>query len=619
MAQLNKGTTYSTGDQVTATNLNALVDNAFLLSGAVTEQPVAAALSLTDTTLVAQSTGLKKATIQQIATALAVDTTAFLKKDGSVPMDTNQQLFLGSITPTTDYQAAAKGYVDNAINTKAALYLPLTGGTITGPLVLPANPTTALQAAPKQYVDFISERVTVTKLAQRQRADTLMRQWVIANGGLIVWGRTNSGASGTYWSDDRTIQQTRPHFNVPIPDGVTVVDIASSLYYSICLLSNGWVYTTGNNAYGQLGHGDTTQRNVFTRIEYFITNSILISKIVNAGSRLDTYAISAFIATNGDLYTCGYNGHGGLGIGSTTNASTPTKVLNLTSVSQVYIGDAYVAAVAALRTNGDLYGWGYNGVGTLGLGSTTQFTSPQLITTSVTKADITTGGYSGYYNGHMIVLKTTGEVFTTGHNPYGQLGLGDTTTRNTLTKITTLPTCTDIGCTGGYWGLSYAVSTTKRLYAWGYNSYGAVGDNTTTNATSPYNVNKWAENLAQDPPFVGKTFTVYPGPSSYSYTVLSIVDSDGFVYVVGANSGMANGNTSNCLVWNRLYPTFRSTTEKAVAANIYLSDSDIALSVLTNNGSVYCVGRNSYGMCNIGLDADIPTYRYTFNRQMLYT
>jgi alpha-tubulin suppressor-like RCC1 family protein len=614
MAQINKGTVYSTGDQVTAANLNALVDNAFLLSGAITEQPAASSVNLSDSTLVAQSTGLKKVSIAQIGSALAIDTTAFLKKDGSVAMDTNQQLTLGTTVQTNDLHASSKGYVD----TKAAGYLPLTGGTLTGPLTLQANPTTALGAATKQYVDVTSERVVVTKMAQRQRADTLLRQWAVANGGLIVWARTNAGASGTYWSDDRTLQQTRPQFNVSIPAGVTVVDVASSLYYTICLLSNGWVYTTGNNAYGQLGHGDTTNRVIFTRIEYFITNNITISKIANGGSRLDTYAISAFVASNGDLYTCGYNAHGGLGINSTTNASTPTKVTNISSVSEVIISDCYVASFLALKTNGDLYGWGDNRVGALGLGTADQFTSPQLITSSVLKADITKGGYTNYYNGHMIVLKTNGEVYTTGYNGYGQLGLGNTTNRTALTKITTLPVITDIGCNGGYWGQSYAVSEGKRLYAWGYNSYGAVGDNTTTNATSPYNVNKWAGNLAQDPPFVGKTFTVFPGPSSYSYTVLCIIDSDGRVYMVGANSGMANGNTSSCLVWTEIVPTLRTTTEKPVTAKIYLSDSDIVISILTDAGNLYSVGRNNWGACNVGLDDNSPTYRYTFNRQLLY-
>lgn len=614
MSQINKGTTYSTGDQVTAANLNALVDNAFLVAGAVTDQPAATVVNLSDSTLLAQGTGLKKVSVSQIGAALAIDTSAFLKKDGSVAVDTGQQLTLGSTAQAAALHATSKGYVD----AQDALALPLAGGTLTGPLILQGNPTVALGAATKQYADTASERVPVTKLPQRQRADNLTRQWAVANGGLIVWGRTNEGASGTWWSDDRTIGQSRPHFNVAIPTGVTVVDVASSKYYTLCLLSNGWVYATGSNSYGQLGLGNTTRRDVFTRIEYFITNNITISKIVNGGSRLDTYGISAFIASNGDLYTCGYNGHGGLGIGSTTNASTPTKVTNITSVSQVIIGDTYVAAVVAIRTNGDLYGWGYNGVGTLGLGATTQFTTPQLITSSVSKVDLTTGGYSSYYNGHMMVLKTTGELFVTGFNNYGQLGLGDTTNRNTLTKITTLPTITDIGCTGGYWGLSYAVSSAKRLYAWGYNSYGAVGDNTTTNATSPYNVNKWAGNLAQDPPFVGKTFSVFPGPSSYSYTVLCIIDSDGMVYVNGANSGQVNGGTTSPLVWTGIQTTLRTTSEKAVTAQFYLNDNDITLSILTDAGNLYSIGRNIYGAANVGLDPDVPTYKYTFNRQFLY-
>jgi|SRR5215467_5028740 len=82
--------------------------------------------------------------------------------------------------------AATKHYVDvlqSTMNSTFATYLPLIGGTVTGPIVLPADPTTPLQASTKQYVDtmFGSAGLTVPDAP--------------ADG--TTYGRNNHGWSGT--------------------------------------------------------------------------------------------------------------------------------------------------------------------------------------------------------------------------------------------------------------------------------------------------------------------------------------------------------------------------------------------------------------------------------------
>jgi hypothetical protein len=57
-------------------------------------------------------------------------------------------------SPVNTGDVASKGYVDTSVaNVGAGSYLPTVGGTMTGPITLPANPAAALQAATKQYVD----------------------------------------------------------------------------------------------------------------------------------------------------------------------------------------------------------------------------------------------------------------------------------------------------------------------------------------------------------------------------------------------------------------------------------------------------------------------------------
>lgn len=111
MAQLNKGTTYSTGDQVTAANLNALVDNATVLPGIITEQIAASSLTTSDSTLLAQSGGIRKATLGQVLGL--TDLSSYLKKDGSVAMTTGQQLTLGSTTQIASLDAVSLGHLEN--------------------------------------------------------------------------------------------------------------------------------------------------------------------------------------------------------------------------------------------------------------------------------------------------------------------------------------------------------------------------------------------------------------------------------------------------------------------------------------------------------------------------
>jgi len=156
MAQIQKGTTYATGTQVTADNLNAHVDSAILLPGAITDQTAGTA-SGADLVLVSKSGVLNKVTAASLAGL--VDTTPFLRADGSIPLQTGQQLTLGTTNQLAALNATSKGYVDAV----AATRLSLTGGTLTGNLTLTTagivtlsqDPVGALEATTKQYVDAI--------------------------------------------------------------------------------------------------------------------------------------------------------------------------------------------------------------------------------------------------------------------------------------------------------------------------------------------------------------------------------------------------------------------------------------------------------------------------------
>lgn len=163
MAQIQSGTTYADGAQVTATNLNAHVNNAVLVPGAISDQIAVASCTGADSLLILQSGQLRKGTISQVQTAIAPDLTPYINKNGSVAM--TGELTLSSATPAGSLSAAPKQYVDTGLATKQASlgFTPVNKAGDTGvgslalgvgsTLTLAADPAAALQASTKQYVD----------------------------------------------------------------------------------------------------------------------------------------------------------------------------------------------------------------------------------------------------------------------------------------------------------------------------------------------------------------------------------------------------------------------------------------------------------------------------------
>lgn len=161
MAQLIKGTTYATNDQVTATNLNNLVDLGQLAPGAITDQSPAASVSGSDQLLINQGGLLKRATASQVSGTL--DTSTFIKSDGLVSMQA--PLLLSSTSAPAALNAAVSlAYVQSLAipggTAALATLVQKSGDSMTGNLnmtngsvvVLGTVGTSDLSAVNKQYV-----------------------------------------------------------------------------------------------------------------------------------------------------------------------------------------------------------------------------------------------------------------------------------------------------------------------------------------------------------------------------------------------------------------------------------------------------------------------------------
>lgn len=151
MAQIQAGITYVDGGQVNATNLNAHVNNAVLVPGAISDQTAASSATTADSVLLLQGGVLKKATLAQIQSSVVPDAANYVQKNGSVAM--TGELTLSSSTPVNALSAASKGYADTKQTALGFTPVNKAGDTMLGTLTLAADPASALQAATKQYAD----------------------------------------------------------------------------------------------------------------------------------------------------------------------------------------------------------------------------------------------------------------------------------------------------------------------------------------------------------------------------------------------------------------------------------------------------------------------------------
>src|SRR5262249_16095988 len=137
---------------------------------------------------------------------------------------------------------------------------------------------------------------------------------------------------------------------------------------------------------------------------------------------------------------------------------------------------------------------GDNGTGQLGIGSTTNQTGSfvdakktgSVPITNVASVSANGGRASTTNGGNALVVDTSGNVWTTGYNAQGQLGLSDTTQRTLFTQVTALSNITKAEIGGGRTSYAYALNAAGQLYTCGYNGQNNLyRNNTTTPVSTP--------------------------------------------------------------------------------------------------------------------------------------
>lgn len=288
-------------------------------------------------------------------------------------------------------------------------------------------------------------------------------------GNVWAWGDNGFGELG----NGTTTASLGPSAVSNLSNVVAIADGCCDDQFGLALKSDGTVWAWGANGFGELGNGTNTQN----------TTPVQANNLTGVTAIAADWDHAMAVKSDGTVWTWGYNANGQLGNGTTLNSNTPVQVTvpngnastPLSSVIAVAAGDS---ESMALKSDGTVWVWGYNGNGQLGIGTTsaTPVTSPVQVSGISGVIAIAAG------NANSLVLKSDGTVWGWGYNLDGRLGTGTTAGSTTPVQASGLSSVIAIA-TGD--GVSLALKSDGSVWAWGS---GPLGNGTTAGSTIPVQV-----------------------------------------------------------------------------------------------------------------------------------
>ena len=317
-----------------------------------------------------------------------------------------------------------------------------------------------------------------------------------------------------------------------------------------------------------------------------------------------------------NLWAWGSNEKGQLGDGTTTNKTSPTKIETGITFVQLSAGHSHSAGI---DNEGKLWTWGFNRFGELGDGTVGDKNSknvPQNIMKDKTFKKVIASDYSTlaidmndeiwywgmYYgssnsmvyipqkldfkieyslisgNSHYLFLDKQKKLWSWGSNYNGELGDGTTTQRTGPVQIMSDKQFTQVSAGGRF---SLAIDDDGKIWSWGRNSVGELGDGTTTDKTSPVQIKQ------------GTNFIQVSAGNQHSLAI----DSEGNLWTWGRNKEgqLGDGTTNNRAVPQKI---MNGTKFKRVYAREY---SSLALDI---NGNLWSWGENVGSVLGDGTTTD---------------
>ncbi|MHC4598341.1 MAG: RCC1 domain-containing protein, partial [Planctomycetota bacterium] len=287
------------------------------------------------------------------------------------------------------------------------------------------------------------------------------------DGRMKAWGSNKSGQLGGEQSDSWGNWDDEGELT-PVPvsklQGVTAISTGDNHTIAVKKDGTGWAW--GSNGHGRLGIGSTTNQFAPVRI------SGLEGLVAVAGGGFHTLALM----NDGTVWAWGVNKIGQLGDGTREDRHRPVRVSKLQGTAGISAGFGYSMAV---REDGTVWTWGSNKYSQLGEKKVTFRTAPNRVSSLTGMKSVSAGKY------HAAALKDDGTVWTWGWNKCGQLGNGSADVMGAPARISRLASVVRIAAGGFH---TIALKDDGTVWTWGINQVGQLGDGTRKERRRPIRV-----------------------------------------------------------------------------------------------------------------------------------
>ncbi len=304
----------------------------------------------------------------------------------------------------------------------------------------------------------------------------------VASSLAYCWG---SGSLGQLGNGSTTQQNAPVAVNTAgVLSGKTVTDVSAGWLHT-CAVASGNAYCWGTGSFGRLGNNATTQQNAPVAVN---TAGVLSGKTVTAVAAGNVHSCAV---ADGQAYCWGWNGNGELGNNSTTQSLVPVAVytggvLNGKTVTRISVAASSGTRHSCAVADGQAYCWGQGAYGKLGNNSTADSSVPVAVDISGVLAGKTVTDISAGMDHTCAVAG--GRVYCWGRNAtWGQLG--NNSTADSLVPVAVETSIMAGSATSVSAGTNHSCAIAKsRVYCWGLNSNGALGNNSVTYSRVPVEI-----------------------------------------------------------------------------------------------------------------------------------
>ncbi|MBF0621606.1 MAG: peptidylprolyl isomerase [Magnetococcales bacterium] len=469
----------------------------------------------------------------------------------------------------------------------------------------------------------VSTLSQVVAISASTGSSVVLRQ----DGTLWSWGQNNYGQLGLG-------HKTKTNTPAQISTLTGISKISAGGYHFIAQTNQGELYSWGGNNSGQLGNTTTTNLSepapvvnpIDTEEIFSLTTAVVpgSSIPVTTTATLSAGPHSLAVSDDGDLWGWGFNAQSQTGVTGIDEIGRPEKSTQFQNVSQVSVGgldpdegfsailkrdgtvwiqgwdafgyltasgtqdlsipvkitglptdlieiEAGAGHVMVLQSSGVVWSWGYNGNGQLGNSSRISTSTPAEVSGLSRVVEIATGSL------HSVALTSDGVVYSWGENSRGELGLGHTVIADQPTAVPSLGNITAIAAGERH---TMVKTDSARIRAWGANHYGQLGLGDYMDRTAPT--------------LVPGLYDVHVMAGGRNHSVALLTDGTGYGWGDNRYGQLGTDNQDS---------TFFPAQIPGLISGIILDAWDHTL-VLRSDGHVLGWGRNDVSQLGLGISGD---------------